>query len=147
MKPTSPFAAFLSSHAARPQPARSAQKTAPQAAKVAAPKPAAKQSAQKPVAMRPPRARKAAATPFSDFMGGFPNAGRSMGSDRAVAASRQPARQQSEPASNSTTLARQIVNAGRMARGEIDNPATTSSPTDSMAAQIIAAGKRARGEL
>jgi len=79
-------------------------------------------------------------------MGGFPNAGRSMGSDRAVAASRQPERQQSEPASNSTTLARQIVDAGRMARGEIDNPATSSPPTNSMAAQIIAAGKRARGE-
>lgn len=146
MKPTSPFAAFLSSRAAQPHPTLSAQKTAPQAAKVAAPKPAAKHSPQKPVATRPPRARKAAATPFSDFMGGFPNAGRSMGSDRAAAVSRQPARQQSEPASNSAALARQIVDAGRMARGEIDNPATTSPPPDSMAAQIIAAGKRARGE-
>lgn len=146
MKPNSPFAAFLSSHAARPQLASSVQKTGPQAAKVAAPKPAAKQSPQKPVATRPPRARKAAATPFSDSMGGFPNASRSMGSDRTAVASRQPAHQQSEPASNPAALARQIVAAGRMARGEIDNPATTSPPADSMAAQIIAAGKRARGE-
>jgi hypothetical protein len=146
MKPLPPFAAFLSSPGARPQPSTNVRKAAPQAAKVAAPKPAAKQSPQKPVAMRPPRARKAAATPFSDFMGGFPNAGRSMGSDRAAAASRQPARQQSEPASNSAALARQIVDAGRMARGEIDSPATTSPPTGSLAAQIIAAGKRARGE-
>ncbi|AYQ37628.1 hypothetical protein CVS37_05515 [Burkholderia lata] len=79
-------------------------------------------------------------------MGGFPNAGRAMGSDRAAVASHQPARQQSEPVANPAALARQIVDAGRMARGEIDNRATTSPPTDSMAAQIIAAGKRARGE-
>ncbi|MDR8077620.1 hypothetical protein KPA96_18340 [Burkholderia cenocepacia] len=147
MKSTSPFAAFLSIHAARPQPARSVQKTVPQAAKVAVPKPVAKQSPQKPVATRLPRARKTALMPFTDLMAGIPSTGRSMARGSAATSSHQPTHQQSEPASNSTTLARQIVDAGRMARGEIDNPATTSPAADSMAAQIIAAGKRARGEL
>ncbi|NHV27684.1 hypothetical protein [Burkholderia sp. D-99] len=138
MKSTSPFAAFLSNRTARPLPASGARKTVT---------PAATQATPKPVAKQPVRARKAAAAPFSAAMGGFSNTSRSTGLDRSTHPSHQSPRAAPPSASNSTALAKQIVHAGRMARGEIDNPATTSPPADSMAAQIIAAGKRARGEL
>lgn len=138
MKSTSPFAAFLSNQAARPLPSSGARKTVTPATTRTIPKPAAKQ---------PPRARKASTTPFTDSMGGFSNTSRSTALDRPTHQSHQSPRAQPTSTSNSTALARQIVDAGRMARGEIDNPATTSPAADSMAAQIIAAGKRARGEL
>lgn len=137
MKSTSPFAAFLSNRTARPLPSSGARKTVT---------PAVTQAAAKPVAKQPARARKAAATPFSTAMGGFSNANRSTGLDCSTHPSHQSPRAQPTSTSNSTALARQIVDAGRIARGEIDNPATTSPAADSMAAQIIAAGKRARGE-
>ncbi|WP_175850017.1 hypothetical protein [Burkholderia cepacia] len=138
MKPLPPFAAFLSNQATRPLPSSAARKTVTTATTRTIPKPAAKQ---------PTRARKASTTLFTDLMGGFSNTSRSTGLDRSTHPSHQSPRAQPTSTPNSTALARQIVDAGRMARGEIDNPATTSPPADSIAAQIIAAGKRARGEL
>ncbi|WP_186057143.1 hypothetical protein [Burkholderia gladioli] len=160
MKSTSPFAAFLSSPAARSKqaitqrPLSTAQKVATSAVKHAVPKapaPVAKQSAPKVAAKQVPRARQATRMMFTDLLGSSPSASRSMGTGRDIYTSSQPAPRQPEPqqtktVSDPTALARQIINAGRMARGEIDGPAIKAPPASSMAAQIIAAGKRARGE-
>ncbi|NVE22371.1 hypothetical protein [Burkholderia glumae] len=88
---------------------------------------------------------------FTDLLGTSPSAGRSIGAGRDIYAPPQSAQRSSEPqqakaVSDPTALARQIVNAGRMARGEIDGPAIKAPAAGSMAAQIIAASKRARGE-
>ncbi|QTP33680.1 hypothetical protein B7759_02283 [Burkholderia glumae] len=160
MKPTSPFAAFLSNKPVRPKqagmqrPLSAVPKAVASTVKQAAPQaaaPVAKQSAPKVAAKQVPRPRQATRTMFTDLLGCSPSASRSMGTGRDIYTSSQPAPRQPEPqqtktVSDPTALARQIINAGRMARGEIDGPAIKAPPASSMAAQIIAAGKRARGE-
>jgi hypothetical protein len=60
----------------------------------------------------------------------------------AVTEARQAASDRKAPKSGASQMAKQIIDAGRKARGEIGAP-----PVTGMAKQIIDAGRKARGEI